>query len=410
MNERQDSSAVEEHDASAATDAHPGSSDQEESGMGEMTTSRRERRSGRGLILFALLLAAVSLGLSGWQWWQARQAAQASPQGEILEQLDDLGERVQGLERRLGDVEALSGRLDTLQGRLEELSARIESVQSSSGAESSELQSLADTSETLDARLSELERSLPEQLAALREAMSSNRQRQAVALDERVEERRREMMLLELAGLLRLGQAHAELSGDISGARAAYAQASGRLQTLEDAGLDRLRSLLAAERESLEQLSPPDWVQIGTRLARLDARAGGWPVAGRAGEISGQLEQESPGQSNDWWQGMRRALGGLVRVSERDRAILPESAIESVRERVRLHLAAARAAVARRNAAELSQQVASVTELLEAHFDTRDAGVVRAMESLKRLAEIEEPEIPELGDALAEIERRLAAS
>ena len=104
-------------------------------------------------------------------------------------------------------------------------------------------------------------------------------------------------------------------------------------------------------------------------------------------------------------------MGSLVRVTPRESAPLTPAAEESVRERLRLHLAAAQAAAARRNGDELASHASTAAGLIEAHFDTASNAVSSALETLSNLASSASPQsLPDLGGALAEAERRLAAS
>ncbi|NBB92383.1 MAG: hypothetical protein GVY32_04345 [Gammaproteobacteria bacterium] len=430
MNDRQDASDAEEPEAASNAGDVSDSTEATESGSEERPESPDRGRSGVGLSLVALLLALAAFGASGWLWWESRQTSQASPVDEIRSQVGVLGERMDRLEARSAELDALADRLsglealsdrvarvedlpdrvDSLQNRLQDLSGRIESTRSRAGADASELQTLNQASEALAARVSDLEQSLPEQLSELRDALSSNRQQQTLEFGERVAERRRELVLLEVSGLLRLGQSRAELAGDLAGARAAYVRAAERLATLQNGGFDRVGALIAEEREALEELDPPDWAGIMAQLQDLDAEAAEWPMKGAASSTPAPAGESDPaGEPEGWWPGMRRALGGLVQVSERDDVALPGSAVESIRERIRLHLAAAQAAAARRAAVELARQVTAVADLLEARFDTDASPVSRALDMLDELSGVREPELPPLGEALAELQDRQAA-
>lgn len=424
--------------------------------------SAREPAGTRNAVwaIAALVVALASLGLSGWQWWQARESGAAET---LVEQQRTQSGRV---ERLAGELERLAGRVDGLDGRLEErvggldgtrdeLEALVDRVDGLEGglderaggfdAARDELQSISERVGRLDERLDEQagrlqtvreqlsgadERLAPlraaddrlgERLDALAAQLDGVEESVSSRLSERDDRRARELVdearraesrlgLIEIAGLLRLGQSQAELAGDLGAARAAYARAERRLDELDDDRLERLASLLGREREALEDVDEPDWSSAAQRLEALSDKVGDWPreQSDRAPESSDAAEPST--DDGGWMQGMRRSLGQLVRISPREQAPLTPAAMESVRERVRLHLVAAQAAAARRNLDELARHARSAGELARAHFDAGAAPVERALDAFAQIESMPALQLPALGEALAEVNRRLADS
>ncbi len=374
------------------------------------TVDRRESepaaRGGNALAWLALLLALAAVGMAGWQWWSARQsndsaalAGRVNEQAAVIDSqsqsLDELGQRIDRLEASLDD---LSARLDERNFDPSELRNRI---QEQADATARLRQQVESASEGFDRTVSEL-RSRIEEAGADR----------ADRIDETLAEARFRLALVEIAGLLRLGQSRAELAADPAGAVAAYQQVRSRLEGLEDGRVERLRQLVARELESLRSVETTDWADLTGRLAALEGQSADWPLAGRDAQPAEPIDSSgSEADAGDgWWSDIRRGLGGLVRVTPREAAPLTPAAVESVRERLGLHLAAAQSAAARRNLDEMKLQLEAAGDLIEARFDTSAPPVSRALESIESAASVQAPSLPELGEALAEAENRLAAS
>lgn len=380
----------------------------------------------------ALIIALLALGLSGWQWWQAQEAdgsddavEQRRAQSERIEQaageLQALADRVDGHDGRLDEqagqfdalrerLQALGDRVDGLDGRLDEQAADVEAAREEVSGADARLDPLRNADDRLGDRLDALAAQLDEVEESLSSRLSQRDDQQARELAEEARDAAFRLGLIEIAGLLRLGQARAELAGDLAAARGAYARAERRLGELDDDRLERLAGVLGREREALENAEQPDWSSAASRLEALVDEVGDWPrvrsaSAGEAAETA-DLSEDDGGL----WQGMRNSLGKLVRISPREQAPLTPAAMESVRERVRLHLVAAQAAVARRNREDLAHYARAGAELARAHFDSGAATVERALNALAEIEAVPAAQLPALGEALAEVNRRLADS
>jgi len=354
----------------------------------------------------ALLLALAAGGLAGWQWWLSETNDESGRFGPRIEQqasaVESQSRRLDELDERLGGVET---RLDELAGRLDardfDPAAMRRDIQSRAEADAELRQQVTSLSERLDGAVSDLESQL-EQAGAAR----SDR------IEESMAEARFRLGLIEVAGLLRLGQSRAELAADPAGAIAAYRRAQSRLEAIDDVRLERLRQLVARELEALRSVESTDWPALTGQLSALESETAQWPVAGAREPGTDESPMEDGGMETEdgWWSSMRASLGGLVRVTPREAAPLTSAAVESVRERLRLHLAAAQVAAARRSTGELARHLEVAEDLTRAHFDTSDESVLRALEGISEAASVDLPSLPELGSALAEAERRLAGS
>jgi uroporphyrin-3 C-methyltransferase len=366
-------------------------------------------RGGNALAWLALLLALAAGGLAGWQWWSARQGDDATALGA---RVGEQASAIQSQSRSLGD---LRQRVDRLESSLEELATRLDERDFDPAVLRDRLQeqadAVADLRQQVEGASGRFDRTVSELRSSIEEAGADRADR----IDESLAEARFHLALVEVAALLRLGQSRAELAADPAGAVAVYRQARSRLEGLEDGRVERLRQLVARELEALRSVETTDWADLTGRLAALEEQSAAWPLAGRdaqPAEPAGSSESSESREQDDggWWSDIRSGLGGLVRISPREAAPLTPAAVESVRERLRLHLAAAQSAAARRSTDEMKRQLSAAGQLLEAHFDTSAEPVRRALEGIESAASVESPSLPELGDALAEAENRLAAS
>jgi uroporphyrin-III C-methyltransferase len=400
MTERNE--APDSENAESASDPEPVNQDRDSDPVEDSAAGAKQAsRSGQGVAWLAVLLALGAGALAGWQWWQDRLPADERPGQERLEaeaeRIDSLSDQFERLGSRLDDLDERDSELaDSVSTHDQALQSIRDELRASGDEIADQERRLESFSSTIDRRFDRLEERIDDQPAGA----------EASAPD--VERLERRLALIEAAALLRLGQARAELAGDRSGAVAAYRQASERLEGVEGVGLGRLRDVVADELAALESLQLPKWDAVAERLEALEDGVSDWPGA-ESGVVSApEAEIE---ETESWWQGIRQSMGQLVRVSPRDEAALSPAVLETLAERLRLHLLAARVAVERRDADSLSGHLAQARALIERGYDVSDPLVREALASLESADDIPgEARWPELGAALDEIERQLDAS
>lgn len=392
-------------------------------------------RPGSATGWIALLVGIAALSVSGWQWWQQSVDASGNAASARVESLSDevqrlsdtldqqSGEHAAGRSeqaRRIDELDqqfgAVNQQLEEQSSRLTELSEQRDEPEVDVAGLRESIQAQAETSDRLQSRLA----SLNDRVESTTEALEQDMERLASRRDERMSETlaRAEFRLglTEVAGLLRLGQSSAESSHDIGQADAVYERALSRLQQMEDGRVDRVRERVAGELDALRGTQTIDWAALVGRLARLESQLADWPLAGR-GEPADEEDAapdaaagESAEQPEGWWSGVRRSLGGLVRVTPRASAPLSPAAAESVRERLRLHLAGAQASASLRSLAELDAHLGNARSLVADHFESDARPVREALAVIDEAGELEAARPPELGGALSEVERLLADS
>lgn len=379
--------------------------DRTDGDSGVMDT-RPTRRGGNAPAWLALLLALIAVGLTGWQWWLARTEDDDS--GALLSGLD---EQAATIESQASNVAGLGDRVDAFASRLDRLAGQVESSDFDPAELRRQLESHDDARTDLQQRVVSLSERVDQAVSNLESRLEQAGAARSDQIEQTLTQARYRLGLLEVASLLRLGQSRAELASDPAGAIAAYQRAQSRLENFEGDRAARLRQLVARELEALRSVETTDWAALAGRLSALETELAQWPLSPTEGSGAGDDPAEEPSAQGDgWWSSLRGSLDGLVRVTPRASAPLAPAAVESVRERVRLHLAAAQSAVARRSVAELAVQLEIAGELIRRHFDTSAEAVSRALEAISAASSADTPSLPDLGEALAETERRLAAS
>ncbi len=396
-------------DGSDAEPSASGASSSPERGGDQAGALPAPRQGANGLAWLALLLALAAAGFSGWQWWQS-----TSDDGDRESFASRLDEQAAAIDDQSRQTDVLVERLDDLSGRLEAFEERLPEEQLDVGALRRADDDLSNALAELERRVDELSRQLDQSVSALDSRLEEAGVARTDQIDDSLADASFRLQLLEVAGLLRLGQARAELAADYEVALGAYRQAQSRLDSIDDGRVERLRQLVGRELEALRAVETVNWSALGGQLAALEAESARWSMASRHREddepASDAADHDAEGD-NGWWSGLKQSMGSLVRVSPRESAPLTPAAAESVRERLRVHLAAAQAAAARRNTEGLASHAETAAELLEAHFDTTSNAVSAALDVLSNAASSASPQsLPDLGDALAEAERRLAAS
>ncbi len=255
----------------------------------------------------------------------------------------------------------------------------------------------AQLSQGLEAMASRLERSL----SGMEERADAQRQAEA--------ELRRQIVMLEAAALLSLGQQQAELIADVDGAVAAYRRAQVVLTELDDARLDRVRRALARELDALESLRVPDPAQAMARLERLARESRTWPSQlDRPTPAERPAEPGVEGETPDWRERIGGAARGLVRVQARDEMGRTSEQFEAARELMKLRLVAAQLALTRQDPEALALQVGAALELLDDWFEAGTDEVEQGRRDLEAIQSTRlRPDLPELGEALNLLRTRL---
>lgn len=292
----------------------------------------------------ALCLLALIAMWGGWRW----RAQQQQLQTQQREQLD-----------------ALSLRIDRLRGDQRAQSARIQQADAINHVLRDELLGLGQRAAILEDSVHKL--ADPQRHGA-----------QALRLDE-----------VEL--LLSQGEQRLRLSGDLDGARHAYALAAGALDGADDPALLDLRQTLAQERAALATLGVDPRERA---LDGLDAFASHLHTAPTT--TLPVIDAAQP-----WW---RRALGALLTIEPSDRSVL-----QGRRERtlgiaaLQLELTLARVAAERRDATGYNAALARADAWLDRLWPDSAWRRERHGELLQLRRQALSPDLPTLGTTLQQL-------
>ncbi len=354
----------------------------------EESPARNQALARSAVAVLALIFSCFAMVGLIWLWLDRTDV---DPEG--LASADDLAELrsdVAANEQRFGD---LAVAVDDHAEEIEALGPQLADWRQA-------LREQADHNESLDRRVAELEVNLSEAVDRLEAAAGEQR-----AVDRDLARR---LHLMEAAALLRTGQERAELTGDFSAAREAYRRAYRVLQELDDARTNRARGQVAQELEALEAVAGPDWTAMTAQLSQIGSAADEWPAIERSDDRAPDTQVDEA--EDGWLARVGSTLTGLVRVRPRDTVSLSAEELDLVREQVRLRLAAAELALARRSLDEAIVQMQQARTLIERWFEVEDSAVARVLASLSELAETEAAALPSLGAALADINRLLEDS
>ncbi len=389
-----------------------------ESGPAAMPQAAQPRaRTWPGFV--GLFLALVAIGVSGWLGYD-RYLQQ--PGEDLTAQnpaLEEQSAAISSLEQTLAE---LARKVDAQQEARASTADQVSRLVQQSDRRETQLGALEQGLGRVDERTATLVREIEQaeestvdqtaELADLRRRLEAAVEQIDAAGDLQREidrDLRRQMLMLEAAGLLRVGQDLAEVQGRWDSAKRAFERARNRLAEVEDARLDPVRRTLAREIEALSAHEGPDLDAELARLQRLSQESRAWPL-----QLPGtEVIDGSPSQGSDesWSDRLGQTFGALVRVERRDDLGRDEEQFEAAREQLKLRLLATELALLRRDERSLNQQIEAAVGLIDEWFDTDAEEVSAGRDSLEALGQLVlQPAAPELGATLDQLQTRLSGS
>ncbi len=333
-------------------------------------------RSGGMLGGLALLLALVALAGAAFTWWQQRTlpATLADANAQLA---TNTANELTALRRELSDLDARVQRVDTLRDSIDRLGQRV-------GDE-------ADAVERVSGRLQNVESSLD----ALRGVSAAARQAWVRA---------------EAEYFLETANQSLALVGDPDVALTALENADGRLRELGDPGLSRTRAVLADEIAALRAVPRVDIERIVHDLGSLAARVDSYPVdTDRPASFRAVDQGEAEGESGleRAWSSVKKSVEGMVTIRRSDEKVTPLLAPEEtyfLKRNLELQLQAARLAALRGQKSNFQESLRASRSWLSAYFDTDNAGVGAAIETLAAMeAEDIDPALPDISGSLRQL-------
>ncbi len=317
-----------------------------------------EPKGSGGALATALLLALLAIaGVAyvGWQQWQQTR----------------------------GDAAAA--------GTLTQLDTRVATLETS-------LKALDDDRRSLSARLrdaDDVNRGLREEVLGQNERLR-NLEDAVAKLSEKSLSSHDALLLDETESLLRMGKERYELFHDAAGAATAYGLADQALSGVDDSAFYDLRQSVAAEREALERAAANHDAAALAKLQQLRGEVGGLPLR--------PLDAPASSSSSGTWTRIGQALSSVVRIGRDNGAPMAVADARLSRELVALDLAQAEAALLAHDETVYRAALQRADTSLSGQFDTADAAVKRARDTLAALAKDAAPGTSvQLGEALTEL-------
>ncbi|WP_290651259.1 uroporphyrinogen-III C-methyltransferase [Aquisalimonas sp.] len=332
-------------------------------------------------LLLALLVAAAAAA-GGWWLWERLQLLEAA-HGDLEEVRDDYARQAELAELR-----------DGLQSRDERLTGRVDNL---AQEHSAHVQSLARVEETV--------------------ATVRNFYNRASDRMDRIEElaaaHRDEWILAEAGYLFGVARYRTRFHGDVDGALQALKEAD---RLLEELGAETVeeRQDVADAINALLDVRKPDRAAMAGELRTLVQGVDEWSLK----EVERRVPPAEMPRQRDaeldtlagWrdaglraWGQFRDAIGSLVVVRRDDappRLMAPEES-HYLRENLRLQLLTARLALLDGDADVFRDSLAEVDAWMEHYFDSEDADVSAARDTVNRLREQQvRAEMPDLGEIL----------
>jgi len=351
---------------------------------------------GSPLPLALALLALIAVGATGAWGYQAWTKLQADLAG-INARLQETHSRQQQLQQSLATA---SSSLRAQEGALGEqrdvLAKQRTAVDEARAAFQRQEQKLADENLRMQEREAEL--------------------RAAVAdVHRRVGRSGTQWMVAEAEYLLRIASDRLILARDTGAAITALQLADQRLRDTKDPGWAGVREQIARDMARLSAFEAPDSAGLSARLSALIGQIPQLKIANAtigAERTLPEAVERQPGERswetliNDVWAGFKDS----VRIRERDKPVQAMLAPEHqffLYENLKLHLEAARLALARDDQTMFRDNLGIAADWLGEYFDPSDGTASAMREAVNAMLKIEiRPEVPDVSQSLRALQVR----
>ena len=350
----------------------------------DLLQEKKPASSGKGIALLALLLAVAAIGVTGWQWWQARLTApDDATQAESLNLLQD---RQQQLERSVAAIESkfdeARARLDNADlsranERLQAAENQLVSLRGQSAEDAASVDAIQGSVRSLEQRISATESSLV--------SVATSNQNSSLELE-----------MAEIDFLLRAANERLQLFTDPVAADLALQAADVQLEALNDPMLLSVRQLIAESRQELATVPRLDRVKLSARLTSLQSKVPALPFRGEARQ---QEETEVP-EDAGWWATFKHTLASLVTVRRRvpeEESLLSLEDKDYLRQGLWLQLESARLALMRNDADVYSAALDRVSDTADQFFHNGSSDVQALLLEISALKQVEiAPAMPDV--------------
>ncbi|MCB1789984.1 MAG: uroporphyrinogen-III C-methyltransferase [Gammaproteobacteria bacterium] len=352
-------------------------------------------KGGLGALLLALLalVAVIVAGVFGYRYWTELASELAAMDMRVR----DTAQQQQQLQQALGDAtSALKQQESSLGEQRDVLAQQRLAVDEARNAFKLQEQKLSDENVRLQEREGEL--------------------RAAVAdVHRRVGRSGTQWIIAEAEYLLRIANHRLNLARDTDTARVALELADQRLRDTRDPGWAGVREMIAREIARLSTFDAPDSAGLSARLSALIEQIPQLKIAratiGPERTLPERVAREPDERSwqtllDDLWAGFKDS----VRIRERDKPVQAMLAPESqffLYENLKLHLEAARLAVARNDTALFRENLDTANDWLGRYFEPGDATAGALRSAIAEMKDVDlRPALPDLSQSLRALQAR----
>ena len=370
------------------------SGEQAKSDEAAATAPRTRNLGGIAMLLgVAALLAVVAAGAFGYRYWSGLSDEVSAMDTRVREAV----QQQQRLQAALGDATAaLRSQEDALGKQRDVLAQQRLAVDEARSTFKQQEQKLADENVRAQEREAEL--------------------RAAVAdVHRRVGRSGTQWIIAEAEYLLRIANHRLNLARDTDTARVALELADQRLRDTRDPGWAGVREMIAREIARLSTFDAPDSAGLAARLSALIEQIPQLKIAratiGPERTLPERVAREPDERSwqtllDDLWAGFKDS----VRIRERDKPVQAMLAPESqffLYENLKLHLEAARLAVARNDTALFRENLDTANDWLGRYFEPGDATAGALRSAIAEMKDVDlRPALPDLSQSLRALQAR----
>jgi uroporphyrin-3 C-methyltransferase len=360
----------------------------------EANPKSAQRASNLPLILGIIALLAVIAAVAvGYNYWGQLRTDLAAIETRVAENHSQQRQLQQSISTATGTLLAQQGKLDEQRELLVQQRAAVDEARAAF-----ELQ---------EQKLAEENLRLQEREAELRAAVTD--------VHRRVGRSGTQWMIAEAEYLLRIANDRLILARDSETARVALELADQRLRDTKDPGWAGVREQIARDIAKLSAFEAPDIAGLSLRLGALIEQIPQLKIAsatiGPERTLPEQVARE-PGERSwdtlfeDIWAGFKDS----VRIRERDKPVQAMLAPEHqffLYENLKLHLQAARLALARGDQPLMREHLGTAADWLKRYFAPEDGAAASIGQAIAEMIEIDiRPSLPDVSQSLRALQVR----
>lgn len=229
------------------------------------------------------------------------------------------------------------------------------------------------------------------QMAQLRQQLadSQNQQEALQTLYEQLADNREARVVSEVEQLLVIANQQLQLANNVRSALLALQTAQTRLQTLDTAQSHALSTQLDTDVQNLQNLPTVDVAEMSEQLEKLASDVANLPLV--SDRHPSPKKTVTSGEGSVWaslaseiWQDLHRLIR-LERIDRREPPLLAPDQTFYLRENIKLRLLTARIALLQHDETTYLNDLNTVKDWLNSHFDTRDTLTRNALTHIAKL-------------------------